>query len=658
MKTLLMLTAAISAASFAGTPEWSGRPVMDTAKSPQARLHGVPVAAVEMKEGFWSPRRKVNVEVSLPSLLGLFESNGILDNFRRVSGRKEVARRGPLYTDSDVYKWLEAVGFVLQAGENPALRKSAEAVIDDVVAAQEPSGYLNTYFTKEHRAERHTNMGGGHELYCAGHLLQAGISWYRATGDRKLLDAGQRMADYVDRDFGAGKARIFEGHPEFELSLIELYRTTGEKKYLNLAGYFLGGDPRNVAATKPNEWQYLFTVTPFTGRKQLEGHAVRAMYACSGATDYYLETGDAAYWDTLGRLWDDMTRRKVYLTGGVGSRGQGEAFGDPYELPNRQAYTESCAAIGTIFWNWRMVQATGDGKYIDSLERALYNGANSGLSLSGNLYCYRNPLELVGDPNDKIRNPWYDTTCCPPNLQRILASLPGYFYSTSSDGLWVHLFDNNRMKWKLEDGTGLEVAQATKYPWEGAVELTVTPATAHEFTLHLRRPEWAKSARIEVDGKVLAVSAEKAYFAVKRTWKPGDKVTVKFDMTPRLVTANELVRDNAGKAAVERGPLVYCMESLDQPAGTGAFDWRLEVKPAHDTFTSDWKPELLGGIVALKHAATRGARAATGQPLYEEMGAHAAAPRTAGDVTLVPYYTFHNRGITAMEVWIPVAVAR
>jgi hypothetical protein len=407
---LLMASAPSQAA------DWKDKPILDTAKSPGAILHGVPVSAVTIKDGFWSPRRKVNVEVSLPTLLTLFEQNGILDNFRRVSGRKDVARRGPLYTDSDVYKWLEAVAFVLQGGDQPELRKSAEAVIDDIVAAQEPSGYLNTYFTREHLAERHTNMRGGHELYCLGHLIQAGIAWYRATGDRKLLDAGVRMADYVDREFGPSKKPIFEGHPEFELSLIELYRVTGEKRYLDLAGYFLRGDPRNVAATRPSDWLYLFTIKPFLERTQLEGHAVRAMYASSGATDYYLETREKPYWQALSNLWDDMTLRKMYITGGVGSRADGEAFGDPYELPNRQAYTESCAAIGTMFWNWRLLQATGDAKYMDVFERALYNGANSGLSLSGNLYCYRNPLELTGDPKDRIRNPWYDTTCCPPNL--------------------------------------------------------------------------------------------------------------------------------------------------------------------------------------------------------------------------------------------------
>jgi uncharacterized protein len=641
------------------TVEWKDHPILDTSKSPNAVLHGVPVSAVTIKEGFWSPRRKVNVDVSLPTLLALFEEKGILDNFRRLSGRKETPRRGPLYTDSDVYKWLEAVAFVLQSGDNPTLRNPAEAVIDDIVAAQEPSGYLNTYFTREHVAERHTNMRHGHELYCLGHLVQGGIAWYRATGDLKLLDAGIRMADYVDREFGPGKRPIFEGHPEFELSMVELFRVTGDKRYLDLADYFLRGDPRNVAATRPSDWTYLFTVKPFTERTQLEGHAVRAMYASSGATDYYLETGDKSYWQTLSTLWSDMTLRKMYITGGVGSRAAGEAFGDAYELPNRQAYTESCAAIGTMFWNWRLLQITGDGKYMDGFERALYNGANSGLSLSGNLYCYRNPLELTGDPKDRIRNPWYDTTCCPPNLQRVLASLPGYFYSTSVSGLWVHMFDNNSLSWKLEDGTRIQLDQSTKYPWDGRVDLTVSPAAAKDFTLYLRRPSWAQSTHIAIDGAPVAVpKMEKGYFALQRTWKPGEKVTLQFDMTPRVIVSNELIRDNIGKVAVERGPVVYCMESLDQPQGTSVFDWRLELALDRDTFKMEWKPDLLGGIETLRHRATRSARGDSTAPLYESLSAQSSPPARSGEVTLIPYYTFHNREITAMQVWIPYRQTR
>lgn len=638
--------------SLLGAQSWKDKPVLDTAKSPKAVLQGVPVSAVRIEDGFWSPRRKVNIEVSLPTLLTLFEEKGILDNFRRLSGQKQLPRRGPLYTDSDVYKWLEAVAFVLQSEPQPQLRAKAEAVIKEIAAAQEDSGYLNTFYSSLNRKLRHSNMRGGHELYCLGHLLQAGIAWYRATGDTKLLDAGRKMVEYLLREFGPGKKAIYEGHPEFELALIELYRLSGDKRYLDYAGYFLAGDPRNMETTTPRDRVYLFTVRPFTERTKLEGHAVRAMYACSGAADYYLETGDAAYWKTLGALWDDMALRKMYLTGGVGSRASGEAFGEPYELPNQQAYTESCAAIGTMFWNWRMLQATGDGKYMDLLERSLYNGANSGLSLSGSLYCYRNPLELVGNPEDRIRNPWYDTTCCPPNLQRILASLPGYFYSTSKEGLWVHLYDNNTLTWKW-NGAPIVWKQRTRYPWEGRVELSYESGASSEFTVFLRKPAWSENPATTVAGRAVTPTLENGYFAIRRNWKPGDRITIDLGIKERLTAANPLVREDLGKVAVERGPLVYSMEGLDQPAGVSMFDWILDTGGGLKTkFQSEWKPDLLGGVTVLRHAAVRPAAASSSLPLYRKVTGK-DGPMVAGEVTLIPYYTFHNREITPMQVWIP-----
>jgi len=652
----LLLCYLFAASVLAQTSGWKDRPVLDTSQSPSAVLHGVPVAAVKVNAGFWSARRQVTVDSSLPTLLELFEQNGIIDNFRRVSGRKNVPRRGPVYTDSDVYKWLEAVGFAIQSGDAPPpLRKSAEAVIDDIVASQDSSGYIDTAFMGENAAQRHTRMTGNHELYCLGHLLQAGIAWYRGAGDRKLLDTGIRMVECLLREFGADKKPIFEGHPEIELSLVELYRTTGDRRYLDFAGYFLAGDPRNLDNVRPADPVYLFTVKPFAERTRLEGHAVRAMYACSGATDYYLETGDRKYRDTLDRLWADLGT-KMYITGGVGSRAQGESFGDPYELPNRAAYTESCAAIGNMFWNWRMLQATGDARYMDVFERALYNGANSGLSLSGNLYCYRNPLELIGDPKDKIRNPWYSTTCCPPNLQRILMSLPGYFYSTSRDGLWVHLYDNTSLHWKLEDGTPIRVTEATRYPWEGKVELTVSPGAAREFTLRLRKPAWARTVRLEVAGSpVAAPQLEKGYYSIHRRWSQDERVVLDFDMTPQLVESNPLVRDNIGKVAVQRGPLVYCLEGLDQPAGTSVFDWYIGGGAGRGTFRPAFDPDLLGGIVTLTSPAWRASTPNASLPLYRPL---TPAQLVAGEIKFIPYYTFQNRESTPMEVWIPVRASR
>jgi DUF1680 family protein len=632
------------------------KPILNTSHSPKALLRGVPVSAVQFGEGFWTPRRRVNVDASLPSLLALFEQKGIMDNFRRTSGRKDVARRGPLYTDSDVYKWLEAVAFVLQEREHAELRAGAAAVIDEIAAAQEPSGYLNTFYTRENLQQRHKNMRGGHELYCLGHLIQAGIAWQRATGESKLLAVGRRMADYVHGAFGPGKAPIYEGHPEIELALVELYRETGERRYLEMAGYFLDGDPRNERGLTPRDLVYLFTGKPFPSRTIMEGHAVRAGYACAGAADYYLETGNPAYASTLQTLWEDMTRRKQYITGGIGSRAAGEAFGEPYELPNQQAYTESCASIATMFFNWRMMHAWPAGKYMDNFERALYNGANSGLSLDGRLYCYRNPLEMTGNPADKIRNPWYDTTCCPPNLQRILASLPGYVYSTSNDGLWVHLYHASTMTWELHDGTPIQVEQKTEYPWKGVVDLTVRPSSAKEFRLHLRVPEWSTQSTLTVNGSVWRTTALKAgeYVEISRLWKPGDAVRLTLDVTPRLTQANLRVRENVGKVAVERGPLLYAMEGLDQMEGTTVFDWFL--KAAKPAWKEEWQPNLLGGILTLQAQGSRTIESPAGRPLYERYPAWtpAAEKRKNGTLTFHPYYTFANREPTSMQVWVPV----
>ena len=631
------------------------KPVIDTSNSPHAILHGVPVTAVKLGDGFWTERRRVNEEVSLPTMFELLEQNGILDNFRRAAGTKDVPRRGPVYTDSDIYKWIEADAFVLQNHDNAKLRALGEGAIDTIVAAQQPDGYLNTLYVKERAAQRHTRMADNHELYCLGHMLQAAVAWKRATGETKLLDSGLKMVAYLLLNFGPDKKPLLEGHPEVEMALIECYRETGDKRYLELAHYLLESDPR-IKLDK-SSIVYHNTGRPFWERTILEGHAVRAMYACSGATDYYLETGDQRYKDALDRLWQDLVGRKMYITGGVGSRESGEAFGEPYELPNQLAYTESCAAIGSMFWQWRMLQATADEKYMDVFERALYNGVNSGLSLRGNLYCYRNPLELIGDPEDIIRNPWYDTTCCPPNIQRVLASLPGYMYSTSADGLYVHLYHAGALKWHLEDGTPIEVSEETNYPWSGTISLVVNPAAEKEFTFHVRIPAWAEGATLAVNEAALPAPRPGTYAAIKRAWKRGDVVKLTLPIAPRMTTANALVRDDVGKLAVEYGPLVYCMEGIDQPLPQNVFAWTLDLRgpgsasPA--SFQTRWEKDLLGGVLTLSHRAVHAPSELSRQPLYGLFLAAAPSRSAAGEIKLIPYYTFDNREPTSMQVWLP-----
>jgi uncharacterized protein len=462
------------------------------------------------------------------------------------------------------------------------------------------------------------------------------------------MDVGIGFVRYLEQRFGPGKEPLYDGHPEIELALVELYRATGDRGFLELAGYFLNGDRRLDGRIAPRDIVYTFTGKPFTARTQMEGHAVRAGYAASGATDYYLETGDRAYRETLERLWRDMTAGKLYITGGIGSRQTGEAFGEAFELPNQLAYTESCAAIASFFWNWRMLAATGEARFADQLERALYNGINSGLSLDGRLYCYRNPLELSGNPNDRIRNPWYDTTCCPPNLQRVLASLPGYLFGVTEGGIAVHLYHNATLNWKLAGGVPVRVTQQTDYPADGVVRLSVRPERPAEFELALRIPQWSAKTTILVNGQNQPGVAPGSYHRIRRAWRDGDTVELRLDLRVRHTLADPRVRDNTGKTAVERGPVVYCLEGLDQAPGldahTLALDLRGDAGAAVEAAAAG-----PGGLPVLKHRAVRMPGDAEG--LYTPRAGR--RQWAAAEARLVPYYVFANRGATPMQVWIP-----
>lgn len=628
---------------------WQDEGLLDLTRSPQAKLHPVPVRAVRLTGGFWAQRQKTTIERSIPTLLELLEEHGTVDNFRRLGSASDYTpRRGPLYTDSDLYKWIEGAAWSLAVRPDAKLEATIDRLADTILSAQQPDGYLNTYWVEERAAERWQHQTGGHELYCLGHLIQASIAYYRVTGKRTLLDGSIRFVEYLLRETGPGKQPLLTGHPELELALAELYRTTGDARYLKLAGYLLSGVETERLKLRRSQIEYMFSGTPFTDRTQFEGHAVRALYAATGAADYYLETGDPAYWKTLNGLWADLVNSKMFVTGGVGSRASGESFGDPYELPNRQAYTESCAAIAGFLFNQRMLAATGDAKYADVMERALYNGINSGMSLDGTMYCYRNPLASGGA---KIRNPWYDTCCCPPNLQRTFAALGAYFYSTSKDGLWIHFYDSSRLDWRLESGTKIGLEMRTGQPWDGNVEMVVTPEKAETFTLFVRNPSWSEKITVWVNGESWPVkAAPNQYLALKREWKPGDRVKVLLDMEPRLLRANPRVPEDYGKVAVQRGPLVYCLEQEDQP-GTSVFDAAVSL-PAK--LEAERKPALLGGITVLHHKGLSYGPRAEAMPLYSTKAADA---RMEAELTFVPYYVFHNRGPARMVVWVPAVAA-
>ncbi len=641
---------------------WKDAGVIDLSNSPYAKLKTIPVKAVVIEDGFWSQRRKINLTSSIPSMHTELLDHGRMDNFLRLKGKSNQPQKGPVFSDSDIYKWTEAVGFQLQNGDQPELRKTTDAMIRDIVAIQEPSGYLNTYYNEDRKPLRmqYDTQTTGHELYCIGHMLQGAIAYYRATGDPTLMNAGMRFVDgFLIPNYGPGANQkgIVSGHPEIEMALIELSRTTGHPKYIELAGYILHGDSR--IPLRPQQIVYMYCGIPFTQRTKLEGHAVRCMYACCGATDYYLETGDQAYWKTLNVLWDDLNAHQLYVNGGVGARAAGEAFGDAYELPNAQAYGESCAAIGNMMWNWRMLAASGDAKFTDVIERALYNGINSGMSLDGTTYCYRNPLAFdpSGESRDrhlvegKIRNAWYDTTCCPPNLERTFASLSGYFYSTSADGIYVHLYDNSEMNWHLQDGSALKIQQKTNYPWNGNVKLTVTPATPNEFTVYLRIPGWSVKNAVKVNGKEFQGAKPGQYLAIKRRWASNDTIDLSFDMTTHLLKANPAVTEDRGRVAFQRGPIVFCMEHLDQKdhaPGVTVADYTVRLD---GTTTTKYDPTLLDGVMTLSHPGTISKSADPGLYFSAENAAKPVVTPTT--LTLIPYYAWANREPASMQVWIP-----
>jgi DUF1680 family protein len=641
-------------------PTWSNQGVLNLSSSPFAKLKTVPVRAVTIQEGFWSKRRAMNVNSSIPSMHEELIEHGRMDNFLRLEGKSNAPQRGPVYSDSDMYKWIEAVGFVLQSGDQPQLRQLAQTDIREIVAAQEPSGYLNTYYVQDRSGDRMLwqTQTTGHELYNIGHLLQGSIAYYRATGDPMLLEAGTRFVDnFLLPNYGPGKNQkpIVAGHPEIEMSLIELYRTTGNHKYVDLAGYILQGDLREPLT--PRQVTYMFCGVPFTSRTHLEGHAVRAMYACCGATDYYLETGDPSYLKTLQTLSDDLVAHQLYVTGGVGARSEGEAFGDAYELPNARAYGESCAAIGNFMWNWRMLAASGDARFSDIMERALYNGINSGMSLDGRTYCYRNPLayDPVADAGDRhtpggtIRNPWYDTTCCPPNLERTFASLPGYFYSTSGDGIYLHLYDNSELRWKLDSGNPITITQKTRYPWEGDVVLRVSPTQPEEFTLYARIPAWSRRNSVKVNGKPTGRPVAGEYLALRRSWTANDLVEISFDMEPQIIHANPAVADDTGRITMQRGPIIFCMEQLDQAEQAREQFPLMSARLSGET-SSKYEAGLLDGVITLEHPGTI-------EETTSAAALYSAGPvkRTTRSTSLkmIPYYAWANRAPSSMQVWIP-----
>ncbi|MEM3715596.1 MAG: glycoside hydrolase family 127 protein [Candidatus Bathyarchaeia archaeon] len=613
--------------------------VVDTTRSPYALLRPVPIEKVRLEDTFWAPRLRLVQEVTLPTQYRLLEETGRIFNFRRASGKEKGAFRGLYFNDSDVYKWIEASAFSYAYNKDERILDMAISVINEVIAAQDEDGYINTYFTFERKSDRWKNLRDMHELYCAGHLIQAAIAFYRATGGRKLLDSACRFADHIADTFGPNKLVGVCGHPEIEMALVELYRTVGKKDYLDLACFFIDTRGKGTIGGSP----YHIDHKPFRELDEIVGHAVRALYLNCGATDVYAEIGDKSLFDALIRLWHNMTKRKMYITGGVGSRHEGEAFGDDYELPNFRAYAETCAAIANFMWNWRMLMVTGDGMFADIMELALYNGILSGISLDGKYYFYVNPL---ADRGRHRRQEWFECACCPPNIARLIASLPGYFYSTSEEGVWIHLYAKSSAEIKYKE-TSIALIQSTGYPWSGDIEIIVNPEEPVEFSLFIRVPSWCREAHMKVNGEHIEKVFRQGYLKIHRLWKGGEKVHLSLSMPVERVVSHPHVMENNDRVALKRGPIVYCLEKADNKA----FDvWDI-ILPDNSPLTAQYAPDVLGGVVVIRGEALAINAESFGDRLY--------APKTdvkyetyRVDFTAIPYYAWANREEGPMTVWL------
>lgn len=614
----------------------------------------VPFTQVTIDDAFWQPRLETNRTVTMPFAFRKSEQTGRIANFVRASGLEAGPHRGRRYNDSDVFKVVEGAAYTLHLQPDPALDAYLDDLIVKIAAAQENDGYLYTARTidPEHPPElagptRWSFLEQSHELYNVGHLYEAAVAHYRATGKRSLLDVALKNADLLARVFGPDGRRAAPGHQEIEIGLLKLTRVTGDPRYLELAKFFL--DERGRAHDRTRYGPYSQDHAPVVEQQEAVGHAVRAAYMYAAMADLAALTGDADYVAAIDRIWEDVVGRKLYVTGGIGAQHKGEAFGDAYELPNRTAYAETCAAIANVFWNHRLFLLHGDAKYIDVLERALYNGVLAGVSLSGDRFFYPNPLASDGEFNFNAgraptRSPWFDCSCCPSNLVRFLPSLSGYVYAQRDDAVYVNLFIGGEGRLRVRE-TSVRLWQTTRYPWDGAVKLFVEPDATVEFTLYLRIPGWAQGqpvpsdlysylhrgdfpVSLSVNSEPWPVETERGFVPIHRTWQRGDQVNLVLPMPVRRVVAHERVMADRGKVSLERGPLVYCAEGVDHAASV--FDL---VVSDGAPLRAERRPDLLGGIPVLRG------------PVQTAVG-------VSTTLTAVPYHLWSHRGVGEMAVWL------
>jgi DUF1680 family protein len=611
----------------------------------------------QLHGGFWAHRQRVNTRTSIPHGMRQLHEYGQWDNLRRAAARRRLAQpadgehAGRPYADSDVYKMAEALAWDAQrTGRDADADLTAVAAL--VGAAQEESGYVNSAFQRS-GAPHFSDLPMGHEMYCAGHLIQAAVAAVRGPGHTALLGPARAFADHLVEKFGTPGQGAVCGHPQIEMSMVELYRLTGHRPYLDLAAQMV--DLRGHGRLGPGHYDsaYYQDDTPIRAATELDGHCVRALYLAAGATDVYLETGEAALLVALTRLWEHTVASKTYLTGGVGCRRRTEAFGAPYELPPDQAFNESCAAVANVLWSWRLLLATGDGRYADHIERILFNVVAAAVSVTGDRFSYVNTLHRRGtamEHGDKApyRKDWFGCACCPPNVMRLLASLGHYLSGTDADGgIWLHQYATGTVR------TGaLELAVRTDYPWSGTVGITVSAAEPGEHTVALRLPGWCAGGQVRINGAAVTSAPSRGYVTLRRPWSPGDRVDLDLPMPPRLTWPDPRIDAVRGCVAVERGPLVYCFEDVDQPDGLPVDDARLH---ADASVREVSRPDLLGGIVTLH---VPGLRTRRGRPAWP-YGARDTADADSTPVTLtaIPYFAWDNRGLGAMRIWLPAVNA-